>query len=304
MHYIYYPGSSIAQIVAYRARKTLRSSLLYLRDRLRHSSGYARLRALRGSARGRSAFVFANGPSMAVLDPQKVAQTGFDIFATNGYLWSEFSRTAVPTHYVLSDPACFGANFDRMNEVQQKISMAYTPVIEKIHAAGMALFVPMEQWARLDRREKVVGFCDIENELLRNAADVTRPRGYYPLTAYKALAIALYLGYQTIYICGFDNDYFLTLAVDENNEIYYGDKVFFGDGKKRSVAREVGCVCPGEYLYEQHFVFSQLGKFPPETIVNLHKESLATYFRKAHTLDVYKRPDRAGSPNVETAAGA
>jgi hypothetical protein len=288
MYYLYYPGSSIARIIAYRVRKRVRSALLYWRDRLRSPAGYAQLRALRGTARGRNAFVFANGPSVQLLDPVKVKNTGFDIFATNGFLWSEFSRVAVPTHYVLSDPACFSLQPEKMSEEQREISRLYVPLLEKIHASGMTLFMPMEQWSVLRGTGKAVGFCDIENEFSDNAADVTRPRGYWPLTAYKALAVANYLGYDKVYICGFDNDYFLRLEVDAQNRLYYGDKHFFDAGKKRDAAKYSDCAGVGEYLYEQHFVFTQLAKFPASRVVNLDKQSLATCFPKSHELDLYK----------------
>ena len=286
MIYLHYPSSSIAKIIAYRLWKRIRSSLLYAFERVRFFQPYSELRALKGSAQGRSAFVLANGPSVASLDPHKVRERGFDIFAVNGYLWSEFAKIASPTHYVLSDPACFYTEHNkRRSENQIAISKKYIGLIDELGSLQAKLFVPM-RFKHLVAIQNVVGFCDVENELSNNVIDVTRPRGYMSMTAYKALAIALYLGYERVFICGMDNDYFKYLEADEENRLYYNDRHFFGEGKKTSTAVDGDTV--GEFLYTHHFLFSNFSKFPRERIVNLDKNSLNTHFPKRHVLDVYK----------------
>ena len=286
MHFFYYPDSSILAIAKYRFTRTLRVAASYWLQRTQFSAGYKTLRKLKGSARGRSAFVFANGPSVGILDPAKVKGTGFDVFAVNGYLFSAFSQVATPTHYVLSDPACLdvrdaGTPSNRHLEISKK----YAPLFNTLDTLNATLLVPMQYVSR-QKSKRVIGFCDIENELSRNASDITKPRGYLSMTAYKELAIALFMGYDSIYICGFDNDYFQRLEADENNEAFYADAHFFGDPEKHSVKTEGAHV--GEFLYVHHFLFSNFGKFPPGTIVNLHKASLNTFFSKKHDLDIYK----------------
>ena len=48
--------------------------------------------------------------------------------------------------------------------------------------------------------------------------DWQAPR-YTSMTAYKAFSNASYLGYEAIYICGFDNSYVKYLEVDEANQV-------------------------------------------------------------------------------------
>ena len=286
MHFFYYPDSSILAIAKYRLTRTLRVALSYWLQRIKFSPQYQALRKLKNGATGRNAFVFANGQSVDILDPAKVKNTGFDIFAVNGYLFSAFSQVATPTHYILSDPACFDTpDAGNRSSRDLEISRKYAPLFNTLDTLNTTLFVPM-QYASRQKSKRVIGFCDIENELSRNASDITKPRGYLSMTAYKALAIALFMGYDSIYICGFDNDYFQRLEADENNEAFYADAHFFGDPEKHSVKTEGAHV--GEFLYVHHFLFSNFGKFPPGTIVNLHKASLNTFFSKKHDLDIYK----------------
>jgi hypothetical protein len=286
MIYLHYPSSSILQIIGYRCRRRVRSNLWYWYERTRFFEQYKRLSKLKGSARGRNAFVFANGPSINCIDPSKAVRLGFDIFAVNGYLWSEFSKVAKPTHYVLSDPACFYApDNKRRTSVQVEISKKYRSLIDEVDTLGAMLFVPM-RFMRLLWIRNVFGFCDVENEFSENATNITRPRGYLSMTAYKALAISLYLGYDKVFICGMDNDYFKELEADQDNRLYYNDRHFFGEAKKTST--EVDGDTVGEFLYTHHFLFSHFAKFPRGRIVNLHKNSLNTHFPKGHTLDVYR----------------
>jgi hypothetical protein len=107
------------------------------------------------------------------------------------------------------------------------------------------------------------------------------------MTAYKALAISLYLGYERIYICGFDNDYFKNLESNIKNEIFYTDKHFFDSGIKTNALGHASSI--GDYLYKDHFLFNHLSKFPSSRLYNLDMNSLHTQFNKEHDLDVYKQ---------------
>jgi hypothetical protein len=284
--YLYYPGSSIWKIIAYRIWRRIRSGLLFAADRIWHFRDYAKLKTFKGSARGRSAFVFANGPSMKILDPRKIKGMNFDIFAVNGYLWTDFAKIAPPTHYVLSDPGCFYMpNKPNRTPHILEVSRKYIPLLDEIESMAITLFVPT--WLlRAQKNKNAVGFCDVENEFSKNVSDVARPRGYITMTAYKALAIALYMQYEKIYICGMDNDYFKWLETNETNQLFYNDRHFFDNGKKTSTQGDGDTV--GEFLYHHHFLFAHFSKFPGRSIVNLDKNSLNTHFSKGHDLDVYQ----------------
>jgi hypothetical protein len=199
---------------------------------------------------------------------------------------SDFSKVATPTHYVLSDRLCFPKSLNNPSPWELDVGEKYTKMINHIRNAKMNLYVPMEHYNNLSDYNKCFGFCDIEDQTSNNTADITKPRGYWPLTAYKALSIAIFMGYEKLYICGYDNDYFLKLIADEDNNFSFLDEHFFDAGKKLAGTMDGACV--GEYLYSSHFSFIHLGKFAAKKIINLDKSSLVTYFTKRHDLDVYK----------------
>ena len=110
------------------------------------------------------------------------------------------------------------------------------------------------------------------------------------MTAYKALSIACYMGYEKIYVCGFDNSYFKSIFVDKDNNVYYNDEHYYSPRRpidlKYKVSHEGRSV--GELLYTHHFLFKQLEKYRGFPIINLDEESLVDAFKKHHDLDVYR----------------
>ena len=67
----------------------------------------------------------------------------------------------------------------------------------------------------------IIPFNDFETSwILSSNINPLYPRSFLTLSAYKALAIATYCGYDKVYICGFDNTYIRDLGCDENNKLY------------------------------------------------------------------------------------
>lgn len=276
------------RIVVHRFKYHLKRILYYIVDRVRYNRDYKYLKTIKGSAEGKSVFVFANGPSLSSLDPNKVSNLGLDVFAVNGYLWSDFSKVVSPTHYVLSDLISFSPKMDHVyTEEQKELARKFKKLQVEISEKNIQLFVPMKFLNKTLTKNKI-GFCDIENTMSNNVENIGSPRGYLSMTAYKALAISLYLGYDNIYICGFDNDYFKMLEADENNDLYFYDKHFFDSGNKRYLKDLRSVENVGDFLFKDHFLFLHLEKFSSDRIVNLDKNNLNVCFSKQHDLDIYK----------------
>jgi hypothetical protein len=111
---------------------------------------------------------------------------------------------------------------------------------------------------------------------------------------YKALAIAVYLGYSRIYLCGLDNSYVKTFFVDADNRIYRKDEHFDSDiyqidgQRDYCLADRYGVGGVSALLMDYALHFSQLHRFPADRIVNLDPDSLIDAFPKVHDLDVYR----------------
>lgn len=246
-------------------------------------------RRLKGSKKGKSAIVLANGPSVAKLDPQKIArlqqENGFEVFAVNSYISSPLAGQVTPDYYLLSDPAFF------FPEKYPHLTERLTRDMALLSQTGITCFVPLEHYRTVPFRNKF-GYYDRGN-LFLNKITITGPRSYISMTSYKALAAACFMGYSQIYICGFDNDYFLNLVVDENNDMYYIDRHFYDKpGAEPSKVRDTHSGSVGELLYFHHYLFKHLEKFKPYPIINLNQQGLVDVFSKQHSLDIYRAEKR------------
>jgi hypothetical protein len=210
----------------------------------------------------------------------------YDLFGINSYIGSPFGEIAKPTMYVLSDPGHFGCSgMEAVNTQGGEV----VKLLQK-RCSKITLFVPYHLRSLLNKVFDVIPFCDRETAFSPNCTDIRWPRNFHPMTAYKALQIACYLGYEKIYIAGFDNDYFKTVIVDKDNQIWNVDAHFYdGKGLKRKVDM-TGDYCSrnmAEYLIVMATLFRHLYRFPADRISNLICDSLVDAFPKTNALDVY-----------------
>ncbi|GIU70248.1 MAG: hypothetical protein KatS3mg002_1484 [Candidatus Woesearchaeota archaeon] len=206
------------------------------------------------------------------------------MICVNSYITSGNEEIVLPDIYVLSDPAFFGYTQNITKEREKEIKKA----IEKLNRLNILCFIPVE-FRKRNILKNVLYFEDFEYRWSKNVMDITKPRSYLSMTAYKALAISIYLGFQKIYICGFDNDWFKSIEVNEQNEIYYLNNHFVNQadsGLKKVDRYEANNL--GELLYAHSFLFLDFYKFPRDRIINLDKSGLIDAFTKEHNLDVYK----------------
>jgi hypothetical protein len=245
-----------------------------------------RTRMLKNTKKGKKCFVFSTGPSLSLLDIKKIEKyqkSGFDVISNSTYISHEIAKVAPPNYYLISDPASFGVRKDYLsdefyNDQKQRI--------ETLNKLNIPVFIPA-QFINLNLIKNYYVFNDFENRFNRNT-DLTKPRGYSSLTGYKTLAIACYMGYDTIYICGMDNDFLNTLTVDENNEIFMVVKHFFDSGAKYKTGPTIGKGI-GNLMWEYYLAFQHLELFTCHNIINLNKNSLIDTFSKKHDLDIYKQ---------------
>ena len=282
-----YLGLSIPRISLFWLDTVARNWYYRLRFVSQNYGCLRRTRRLKGSKTGKNAIVLANGPSVAQLDPDKISrlqQEGdFDVFAVNSYISSPLADVIVPDYYLLSDPAYFHP--EKYPHLTERLQRDNALLVQK----NITCFVPLEHYNMAPFGRKY-GYYDRGNVFL-DKITITGPRSYISMTAYKALAAACYMGYSQIYICGFDNDYFLNLIVDENNDTYYIDRHFYDkSGDAPAKTRDIHAKSVGELLYFHHYLFKDLEKFKPYPIVNLNRQGLVDCFPKHHSLDVYKTP--------------
>lgn len=243
-----------------------------------------KLKKIKNSKRNKKAFVFANGPSINKLDANKIKsyqEKGFDIFAGNSYINSSFGKTVVPNFYIFSDNIHFG------KKTSISLYNTYKKDVTNVLDLNIPIFIPHRYCKGLDWPKTYV-FNDSFDIFSNNVVDMTKPKGYVSMTLFKAISAACYMGYETIYICGFDNDYFKKFEVDEDNNIFVPDEHFYSKENLESVKRkEQFHKSMGEVLINTTLNFTGLEKFKKNPIINLDKTSLVDSFSKKHDLDVY-----------------
>lgn len=271
------PGLSITTQVSKRMQilkvfgvSGLRSAT-YIRDAL------LRLGSLTGSAIGRRAVIAANGHSTSTLDSQKVAyeiSNGLDFFALNSFFDSKLASEITPTHFVLSD----GAHHPDVG------SNSSSRVWKKLgDSPGVQLIVPHHWYPSIrDKCPDAIFFNDLGLEgWTRNISPIW-PRGYGSLTAYKALAVALHLGYSEIFVIGFDNSGYQNYTVGANGEMLYGGNTHFysSDTPQQDRSGEFPQGFP-DVLFDYSIAMLDLDRFFLDSrIVNLDPSSNSRTIRK------------------------
>jgi hypothetical protein len=242
---------------------------------------------LKNSKNGKVAFVFANGPSLKKIDPHKLLnyknKNNSDLICVNNYLLSDMSCILPPDYMVISDPTYFGhvPYLTKEDELLEKRS------IDKINDLNVPVFIPIDFSSQniFNKEYWINNNCYRSSS---NVSNITSPMGYSAMTAYRALSVALYMGYDEIYICGFDNSNFLSFQVNEENILLQKDMHFYGTRADerilpKSIVRNVA-----DFFLDYSIMFADLYKFSKFNIINLDKNSFVDSFSKKHNIDIYK----------------
>lgn len=195
----------------------------------------SKLKELAATMSTQNALVLGNGPSVSTLDLEWLRgnRQKIDIFVVNWFPLSPIAAEIVPDCVVLSDPHHFPGNSqDQRN----------TDLWVKLAEMKPKIFLPLSWYSRIQSeplltellKEKIYFFNDFGLEGWTKNISPLRPRGYLSLTAYKALAISVFLGYKQIFILGIDNTMYQTVEVDKDNQIFLDGNHFYEDQPKNS----------------------------------------------------------------------
>lgn len=244
------------------------------------------LKELRGKGIGRSALVLGLGPSLEALsfaDLRRFQSEGGFLVVCNSFNGIEGLDSVVPDLWVLSDPL----------EGDQP---GFPNLVERIRQKSIQVIVPESQyifWRRHLGGSPISTFCDIEiRPLVWRSRGVRpdRPRNYSSVTLFKALAIATWIDFDTIFVLGMDNSYPHDIFVDEKNKLWQILVHSYGEPKIISRSSEYSGIA--DYLFEHAQLFRDLEFFPRAKVVNLDSFSLTDAFPK-------RQPAAAGNNKIE-----
>lgn len=138
------------------------------------------------------------------------------------------------------------------------------------------------------RDKRCLHFNDYGTEGIFSHINPTKTRNYISMTAFKALAICIYLQFSKIYLIGLDNNYFLGMRIDEKLSLIENSH---HATELQHFAADVSSYWPaglGDYFYFISKMFLDLRKyFDVANIVNLDIDSLNDVHRKVDIKDEF-----------------
>ena len=235
--------------------------------------------SLRDSKAGKVALVLGSGPSLNALNIEVLDDHIDDVFVINAFNQLKVADRVKPTFYGLSDPAHFGAQAGA-----QTLELAET--LSYVKSVSATLVLPHTAYASPAFADiGTIYFDDRERIFLNNNLSPLKPRSYGSTTIYKMLAMAVFMGYEKIYLLGFDNSNFLNYRGRPDNLMqdlggataerkFEKKSSFIGEYEKEFTSGMAGRMQSYAHL------FGDLQKFDDEKIFNLDPYSLTDAFPK------------------------
>ena len=214
---------------------------------------------------GLECIVIAGGPSFT----DKLARAlihskrKIDVLALNYYCLSKHADELVPRGYVLSDPNTMTWKASEIKDYLSKHEIIVYSPYGAIWTDGI---------------QRRTFFNDSEN-VYSNNIDPRYPRGYTSNTAFKAIAIALELGYDKVYIAGLDHDYPRRINVAEDRRLTL-DNVHHYDKTREQpeVYPHFECIAHALHCYALNFW--HLRKLRSPRVVNITSTSMVDTFER------------------------
>ncbi|MBK1792771.1 hypothetical protein [Persicirhabdus sediminis] len=242
--------------------------------------------------KAKDVIVFANGPSLRDLDFTKVKELTdsgeYDLIVVNSFASKAIAQYGiVPFAGIFNDPAHYGGCPDH------PLASQFQEDIDTMNEFNIPTIVPY-RYVRKSKFNNTVPICGFRDVYSQNVSNIHKPTGFYGLTAFYALALAMHLKYQNIYVCGYDNSYFKSFGVDMNNEKYLQDEHFYDDESlsRRWMPTDLyGKTCDMFYDTYRHFMYlEKIAQLCPREVKiwNIAKTTYTDAFPRNFDLDIYK----------------
>lgn len=270
---------SITSIIAYRLALKAISAAYAVKHRktLKRTADFLLEYKKEVIASERSAFVFANGPSLSDIDLRKIdakCKSGkYDLISINQFL-SKSTDLVAPKFAIFADSQYFSGEKSK-----------YTNDIDICKRYGVTYFVPAHKSKGGDALQmSYCGLCNIDSNSIGN---ILRPAGYYGVTAFFAISLAKSLGYKNIYICGFDNSYFKDFEVSDNNEMQIRHKHYYDKDGDETIVPCLYDTTSG-FFFDTYRHFKYLEKISDKNIINVARKTYLSSIKRDTSLDIYK----------------
>jgi hypothetical protein len=249
--------------------------LLYFNRRGPSANTLSAIRSVKGTKKGMKALVLGNGPSLGKINLANIREMKPDVFVVNSFNQMAISNEITPDYYCLSDPDSF---IKPERSVPHNSDSTFEYILQTKCTLILSHFYRKSVIPHSINR---LYFNDKEFTLFGRNLNPCFPRGYSSLTILKTIAVALYMGYDKIYILGVDNTQFKSLVGAFDNKTLLETNDLYGENSlvhMKYVFGSAGGIA-GQFLQYANW-FGDFKKFPKEKIINLDMESLIDAFPK------------------------
>lgn len=226
-------------------------------------------------------FVFANGPSLKDVDFKKIAkmkERGYDVIALNSFI-SKTAHILAPDYVVFADKIHFGLKASESDQYRKDMDWCINN--------NITMFVPAH-YSHLVKSEGKLSFNAFSEIYSKNTSDITKPLGYYPLTALYALSIAKALGYRKLLIAGFDNSYFKEFEIGESSEAIINHKHYYDAENDDTQIKQKGMPTSEVFFdFYRHFKFIEKVTSGESCFENISKSTYLNTIKRNLSLDIY-----------------
>ena len=261
--------------------RSLYAVLGFIKVLLLNREWLVKIRSLKSSALSKKALVIGNGPSQGFLDEDMLTdfkRNGGEIFVINFWCANESLSKVIPTYLVISDPETLNSSCEAHLRDKNQHLLDYLKTNNTIQ-----VICPLSRCAELGLKlgnDRIIGFVDNELRMWSSNISPLYPRGYLSMTLFKALAMALWLGHEKIYLIGMDNTYQRNTYCDSDNKILNHE---VHSGIDSSICDQSSAYeCMGDLLVDLSHIFYDARKFKNPRILNLDPYSLTDAFAKAN----------------------
>lgn len=249
-------------------------------------SKFKEIKKLKNSKAGKKVFVLGNGNSINKLDFKKIRKflnNNYELIVMNNFFVSPKSRSLNPNFWLTTDERIANISKNRFPKKQFYNKFKHTKISHKIIRKKKCTILIPHNIKNHNFSNKVIYFNGDINIKSKNYTDVTKARNLFYLTGITAISLALFLGYDKIYICGLDNDVWKTSNTDHTNKIHYNSSYYYEKEEKFSTETYIDA-----FLDIWNKIFKSYKLLSSKKIINLDSQSLMNYFSKKHSLNIYK----------------
>ena len=251
---------------------------------------------LRNSQHLYEVMVIGNGPSQGYLDKKMLVEfkkKGGQLFVVNFWTENKLLSEVIPDYIVISDSGTLSL------EAANHLIISSDPGTSSLEAGerhidknnrlseylmandSIKIACPIRRCSELSKiygEQRVIGFVDSELRMWNKNINPLLPRGYLSMTLYKSLALAIWFGYEKIFVIGMDNTYPRSVYCNHDNKFINHE--IHSESADFAVDMSGMYNTTGDGLMDISQIFFDARKFTRENVINLDQYSLTDAFVK------------------------